>query len=214
MFANSDPAKEKPVLTITLDGKPVQLEPPAMDSLASIRAQLEVIALRKERVLSALRVDGIEISLAHTPTHFPQFHSVEAVTMSLADYSRLLLRRVLDQVHALRRRLEAMVLQVMINEWPAIDWLWRGLQADLQAPLIKLSYLHDFYGPPSQVPQQGLTTLHTHWQTFRSIWQRLEEIYVLKDKLALSDALELDLLPWVSELHKSLVSLGRGNLER
>ena len=134
--------------------------------------------------------------------------------MSLADYSRLLLRRVLDQVHALRRRLEAMVLLVMINEWSAIDWLWRGLQADLQVPLIKLSYLQDFYGPSSNVAHPGLTTLHTHWQAFRSTWQRLEEVYALKDKLALSDALELDLLPWISELQKSLVNLGRGNPER
>jgi hypothetical protein len=209
MSTNTDPTQKRPLVRVTLDGKAVHLAAPALGSLSSIRAQLELIALRQERVLTALRVDGVAVSLTHPNSSFQEIRAVEAVTISLTDYSRILLRRVQDHIHAMRRRLDAMVLLVMINEWPVIDWLWRGLQADFQVPLIKLGYLQEFYSSQSNCSPQALSNLRSHCQQSRAIWQRLGDVYALQDKLALSDALELDLLPWLMSLQHCLAGLDR-----
>ncbi|HOW64081.1 MAG TPA: hypothetical protein P5186_12380 [Candidatus Paceibacterota bacterium] len=214
MFANPDSLQKKSPVRILLDGQAVSFDRKVTESLAAIRTQLELAALRKERVLSVLRVDGVEVSLIHPPVLHHGFKTVEAESISLLDYSRILLRRVQDQVHLIRRRLEALVLLVLINDSRTIDWLWRGLLSDLQVPLIKLGFLQEFFSAPNDQLEMELRVLNSHWQEFRLLWQRLEGVYALRDNLALSDALEHDLLPWVMRLQRSLTQLARFGFDR
>jgi hypothetical protein len=194
---------------ISLDGKPIEVMPNALESLASIRAQLELMALRQDRVLSGLSVDGIEVSLLHPPDWASPFHTIAGRTISLHDYSQQLLLRVLQQVDQVCHRTEELVLLVLINEWPAMDWLWRTLQSDIQAPMVKLGLLQEFLNLQPQSADTPANQLGLFWREFRATWHRLDEVYLRQDKLALSDALEQDLLPWLNNLRRCLVQLER-----
>jgi hypothetical protein len=195
--------------SVTLDGKPVEIALTAMESISSIRAHLELMALRQERVLSGLSVDGVEISLLHPPDWTSPYRLVAGRTISLHDYSRQLLLRVLQQVHQVCTRTEELVLVVLINDWPAMEWLWRTLQSDIQAPMIKLGLLQEFFTLQAQTANPDASQVGVYWREFRSTWHRLDEVYQRHDKFALSDALEQDLLPWLNRLRGCLISLER-----
>lgn len=194
---------------ITLDGKPIDFMSDALESLTSIRAQLERIALRQERVLCGLSVDGVEISLLHPPEWPSPCQTIAGRTISLQDYSQQLLLRILQQIHQVCHRTEELVLLVLINEWPAIEWLWRTLQSDIQAPMVKLGLLQEFINLRIQTTSIPANQLTVFWREFRSIWHRLETVYSQQDKFVLSDALEQDLLPWLNNVRSCLIQLER-----
>jgi hypothetical protein len=60
-----------PAVQVLLDGQPVALPGKALKKLSSVRAQLEQLAMRKDRILTALWVDGIAVNLQQSSVESP-----------------------------------------------------------------------------------------------------------------------------------------------
>ena len=130
-----------PRLQITLDGQPVSLPVKHGRSLQAIRAHLENIALKHQRVLFSLTINGTPVSLGESLLPFKTVHKIAARTISFNQLGFQLVAVAADQINSLHERVERLALQVMINEWPKAEALWWDLMPELKVPLLTLSFV-------------------------------------------------------------------------
>jgi hypothetical protein len=196
--ANKQPAI--PRVQITLDGQPVPLATNHGRSLQAIRAHLERVALKRQRVLFSLTVNGTPVSLGESLSPFKTFHKIAARTIRFDQLGFQLVAVAADQVNTLHERVERLALQVMINEWPKAEQLWLDLMPELKDPLLTLSFV-----PPNveflpHGQEIGAKAVKRFTIDLAKILENIEEILTRKELLELSDALENDLLPWLRSL--------------
>jgi hypothetical protein len=196
--ANKQPAI--PRVQITLDGHPLALSGKQGRSLNAIRAHLERVALKRNRVLFSLTVNGTPVGLGDSLLKFKSFHKITARTISFGQLGYQLVAVAADQVNVLHERVERLALQVMINDWHKAEQLWWDLMPELKDPLLTLSFV-----PPSveDMPHGediSAKALKRFSLDLVKILEEIEEILTRKELLELSDALENQLLPWLRGL--------------
>jgi hypothetical protein len=196
--ANKQPAVPK--VLITLDGQPVVLSSKQGRSLHAIRCHLERVALKRQRVLFSLTINGTPVSLGESLSPFKTFHKIAARTIGFDQLGFQLVAVAAEQVNALHERVERLALQVMINDWSKAEKLWWDLMPELKDPLLTLSFV-----PPSAelLPhgqEIGAKALKRFTNDLVKIFEDIDEILTRKELLELSDALENRLLPWLRGL--------------
>jgi hypothetical protein len=190
-------------LIVTLDGRPVIL-PPQRRSLAGIRAYLEMLALQQQRILFSFRVDGARIGLgAMLPTQ-PQFHKVEAETIDLAEVPLQLIRTAMLQATEAKGQVACAITLVLINQagWAREHW-WQLLRA-LNQPILTLSLLPECACAGSTGGASLLQLRRWQLQQLGAILKDVDEACWSEEPLALSNALESRVLPWLNGLQSSL----------
>jgi hypothetical protein len=188
---------------VKLDGLPVEI-PSERHSLAGICSLLESAALRKERILCSIIVDGEPINLTQLPSNTKSFGSIEAETMSLKEVPVQLIKAALQQTVTVRERVQSALELVLINEGEAARELWWSLSLSLKEPLLTLSLLpQDICG--NAEGQASLVQLRK-WQLQQlgAVIQDVNNAGEWDDPMVLSDALEMRALPWLNNLHSSL----------
>jgi hypothetical protein len=178
-----------------------------LKSLAAVRAQLELMALRQERVLAALEVDGETVNLPTAASWNKDFRCVTAQTMSFLDLGRHMAATALKQVQSLQTRAETASALVLINEWPAIANLVQALEADLNAVLVVVSFLHELCGPCLLDATMDGASMLDHLERLNVIRNRLAMVVQQQRTEALSDVLNQRVAPWLERLAEYLIML-------
>jgi len=201
---------------IFLDGEPIELQVEALGSLSAIKVQLELIALRKERVLSSMEVDGEKIHWPGAWVKKDSFRTVSARTMSYEELSTKTIETAKTDTRRLESSVEEAVLVVMINNWPTIKRIWDAWQPEIRKPLTALNFLRELWGDRQ----------FEDWIERHSLNDLLEEIDLIVSKvnlvmleadsnqseaasLAFSEILEHSLVPWLSRIKGLLDALER-----
>jgi len=186
-------------LVITLDGQPVEV-PWRHPSLSAIHCFLEALALKGQRILYSLSVDGESVNLALPLTHDGTFCRVVAETAALKERSVLLLKTALQQVESARECVETAITLVIINDGCVARELWWNLARLLKEPVLTLSLLPDNtcgagHGGAS------LSQLRK-WQLEQvaAIIRDVDQACHSEDTIPLSNALENRVLPWLQNL--------------
>jgi len=140
---------------VMLDGELVALPLHDRKSLRTIRQALESEALKRERVLVSLLVDGVPVSLQSVPAEVADFRFVAGRTVSIDFLGLELLVAARRQVMDLIERARLSALQVLINPPAGGRRLWQKLRLDLREPLLTLSFLPEI----GQVSSAGIPVL-------------------------------------------------------
>lgn len=190
-------------VAVKLDGVVVDV-PAERRSFAAIRSHLEALALKNQRILCALCVDGETVNLLEPRPGTRPFSSIEGETMGLSQVPAQLVSAALQQTTNVRSQVQAAVELMLINDSRHSRELWWSLAITLKEPLLTLSLLPEnifFPANGSASPRQ----LH-QWQLEQlgGVIQDVDNSCDAEDPAALSDALEKRALPWLDKLHASL----------
>lgn len=198
---------------VKLDGHSVEI-PTERRSLSGICAYLEAMALGRQRILCSVVVDGEPMSLTQPPACAKSFASIEAETMGLSEVPAQLIKAALQQTLYVREQVQVAVEQVLINEGSRARELWWNLSLALKEPLLTLSLLPEGTFGRSQ-GQVSLMQLRK-WQLEQlgAVIEDVNNACECENPLALSDALELRVLPWLEKLRQSLELLRQTILSR
>lgn len=208
MSAGTNDLRPKAEAKVVLDGRVVQVPENVSGSLTAIRDFLEIIALHQERLLVKFSVDGVEQDLKASEWEISSFRQVTAESMSFFDLGKQVIGQVRQQMQSLKRRVENIMLQVVINEWSTARQLWgTEWQKELASPLLVFNYLKKLCGARIEELTIGQKTLAEHMERFTSIWNQLQSVFEKKNNIGFSDALELSYLPWLNDLIDYLVLL-------
>lgn len=205
MATHQEPPKPPP-LNVTLDGQAVELPSATIDSLAAIQAHLECLAMKNERVLWTLQVDGVKFHLANSAIPLHTFRQVQAQTISLNELGEYLVILGRAKTRELLGFTEKAILLVLINDWAVTRKLWQAWQPEFREPLFSLRSLQELRGEKLlDLPLDG-----------KPLSQHLEEISAINTEIEsllqetpdegspviqmLSDILEKRLLPWLQRL--------------
>jgi hypothetical protein len=194
----------RPAVEILLDGQPVVLPTPAFSSLNQVRRHLELIALRQNRILARLRVDGIDLNLQSGEWEDSPFQSVQATTLTFRELYHKLLTTVQGQVSRLHRRVETTADQILINDWEGVKCLVRELLLEVRSPLVILSFLPELGGVALEAQSAKRPTLTEQMAQLTEIWQHLERCKATQDGGAVFDVLTQKLSPWLRQLNDFL----------
>ena len=189
-------------IDVRLDGHSVAV-PSERQSLGGICAFLEAMALRQERILCSLVVDGEPINLTQPPTSVKSFASIEAETMGLNEVPVQLIRAALQQTIFVREQVQSAVEMVLINEEQAQE-MWWNLSLALKEPLLTLSLLPEGICGPSNGQASLMQLRKWQLQQLGEIIQNVNNASEWENATMLSDALELRVLPWLEKLQASL----------
>ena len=158
------------------------------------------MALKRQRVLFSLSVNGVPVSLGESMSPFRNFHKIVARTISFNQLSLQLVTVAADQVNTLHERVQRMALQVMINEWEQAEEMWWELMPDLKDPLLTLSFVPQAV----ELMPNGEEISHKAVKKFTHdlvvILEEIDRILGRQELIELSNALENDLLPWLRGL--------------
>jgi hypothetical protein len=193
------------VLKISLDGRKLKLPAWSSTSLPAIQAYLEGLALQKERVLWALKVDGVKTDLSRIGNGEPErpFSRIEAKSIDFMALGRHLMKVGTQQVVRLQKALGEGVLLVLINEPTAVYHLWQKWQENLREPLVGLRALQELKGRQCL---QIFTSepLSKHLEDLVCINYEVESLFRpencpdgLVDLITLSEIIEHTVLPWL-----------------
>ncbi len=191
------------LVEVKLDGQVVEV-PAARRSFPAIRSFLESHALRHQRILCALKVDGEPVNLLEPQRGHKPFLRVEGETMSLAQVPAQLLNAALEQTTNVRAQMQSAVELMLINDADRARALWWGLALTLKEPLLTLSLLpENFFNPPNGSAPLNQLRL---WQLEQlgDVIHDVDDACDAEDPTLLSDALEKRALPWLDKLHASL----------
>lgn len=192
---------------IMLDGRPVALED-GRRPLREVFQYLEALALRNERVLSNVMVDGVQMRPAEARLASGGFKSLKADSVTFDELGRQMVRAVRGRIGELQERVKGMQFLVLINNWDVAQWLWWELVPDFKTPMIELSFLQELWG--SRLDQLKLRdrTLVQHWDMIGPIHAEIEMLLQRQESLvSLSDILERKLGPWLHQLGEFLERL-------
>jgi hypothetical protein len=192
------PAGAAGKILVTLDGETVNL-PAGRRSLNSIRCFLEAQSLEKQRVLSALVVDGHPANLALPLMDEAGFCRVDAESIALDELPLLLLTTAQQQVDRARESVETAVTLVLINSHAAARELWWNLARQLKEPVLTLSLMP---GNVCQLCGNVSFDRLRKWQLeqIAAIVREVDGACDFMDSLKISDALENRVLPWLQKL--------------
>jgi hypothetical protein len=172
--------------------------------LASIRFQLETLALEKNRLLCAIKVDGVALNLAENLLSYRRFSRVEAETIHVEQLPLQLVQTALRQCAQLKGHLRQAVARMMINDSSNARHLWWNLASELKHPLVTLGLLSN---EAYELVQDGgsVSQLRNgHLQQLAVIMREIDKLPCSDDPTALSDSLEEQVFPWLARLEKSL----------
>lgn len=191
-------------LTVLLDGQPVNL-PAERRSLSAIRAYLETLALKNERVLSIFSVDGCPAEFSGARRKKISFTRVEGHTVGLTDMPLRMLETALKETLQARTVVETAVTLVMINDGAAAQELWWDLARKLKEPLLTLSLLPENIYQPVAGCASLLQMRKWQLQQLAAIMNDVDEASWSATPAALSNALENRALPWLDKLHQTIL---------
>ena len=191
------------VVEVKLDGLAVDV-PVQRRSFAAIRSYLESFALKQQRILCALNVDGEPVNLLEPRRSAKPFARVEGETMSLDQVPAQLISAALHQTAHVRNQVQSAVELVLINDAHRARELWWSLALALKEPLLTLSLLPENFFSPAK-GSAPLSQLRA-WQLEQlgGVIQQVDESCDAEDPAVLSDTLEKCALPWLDNLHASL----------
>lgn len=190
-------------IDVKLDGHSVDI-PPERRSLVGICAYLEAMALRKERILCSLVVDGEPVNLTQPPTSVKSFANIEAETMGLNEVPVQLIRAALQQTIFVQEQVQSAVELVLINDGQKAQELWWNLSLALKEPLLTLSLLPEGICGPAHGQASLMQLRKWQLQQLGEIIQDVNNASAWDNASMLSDALELRVLPWLEKLQASL----------
>lgn len=185
---------------ITLDGSPVPLDDRRL-SLREVFQYLENLALRHERVLSTVLVDGVQMRPSEARLSEGNFQSLKADSVTFDELGRQMVRAVRSRIAELRERVKGMQFLVLINNWDVAQWLWWELVPDFKTPMIELSFLQELWGTRLEQIRLHDQTLVQHWDRIGPIHAEIEMLLQRQESLTgLSDVMERKLEPWLQQL--------------
>lgn len=184
-----------------MDGSPVILPGDTLKSLVRVRSQLELIALRQSRVLSALRVDGAEVDLSQAGEERP-FHSIQAHTISLETLRGQIARTALRQAESIHARAVSLASLVLINEWSVSFKQAQRVASDLRTLAALLGFFRDV--SPDALAIQGADHMVRGRCKARILLIHWSTLEIEKDNIALSDWLEYSVAPWSNSVATTL----------
>ncbi len=185
---------------ILLDGKKVEIPANAMHSLAEVRAHLELLALRQDRVLASLTVDGQPISLTQVSGVKEGFSLVQAFSIGFAELAESVASTTRLQVCELKSKVDSAVTLVLINPWGPVHQQLKQLEGELRTLLVVLHFLQELTGSPMTNILFGNRTLLEHLSEFLAIINCLDQAETQQNVITLSDVLENKLSPWLQTL--------------
>ena len=190
-------------IEVKLDGTPIAI-PPERRSFNAIRAYLESLALQQQRILCWLSVDGDAVNLTQPRTVTDDFSEVEAETMSLSEVPLQLVKAALLQTDIARSRVQTTVELVLINDTSRARELWWTVSTVLKEPLLTLSLLPETICGPENGRAPLLQLRKWQLQQLGVVIKDVDHACAAEDTLALAEALEKRVLPWIDKLHESL----------
>ena len=190
-------------IDVKLDGHSVEV-PPERHSLGGICAYLEAMALRQERILCSLFVDGEPVNLTQPPSSVKSFASIEAETMGLNEVPVQLIRAALQQTIFVREHVQSAVEMVLINEGQQAQELWWNLSLALKEPLLTLSLLPEGICGPANGQASLMQLRKWQLQQLGEIIHDVNNASEWENATMLSDALEVRVLPWLEKLQVTL----------
>jgi len=190
-------------IEVKLDGALIAI-PSERRSFNAIRAYLESLALRQQRILCWLSVDGEAVNLTQPRTVTGPFSQIEAETMNLSEVPLQLIKAALLQTDIARSRVQTAVELVLINDGCRARELWWTISTMLKEPLLTLSLLPEtiFGRGNSRAPLLQLRKWQL--QQLGGVIKDVDNVCDSEDTLLLSEALEERVLPWLNKLHDSL----------
>ena len=191
------------VVEIKLDGLLVDV-PAERHSFAAIRSYLESLALKQQRILCALNVDGDPVNLIEPRRSSKPFISIEGETMSLNEVPVQLISAALQQTARVRSQVQSAVELVLINDSRRARELWWSLATALKEPLLTLSLLPDDRCSIANGSASILQLRKWQLEQLGRVIQDVDDSCDAEDPTVLSDALEKRALPWLDKLHASL----------
>ncbi|MFZ0826954.1 MAG: hypothetical protein WAO02_05990 [Verrucomicrobiia bacterium] len=194
-----DPLESRDELEVRLDGLPVGL-PAEQRSLGAIRCHLESLALKRQRILYSLSVDGQPVNLALPMPGQGTFCRVEAGTVAVEELSLLQLKKAFQQTDYARECVETALALVLINDGQVACEVWWNLALVLKAPVLTLSQLPDNVCGASDGHTSSSQLRQWQLEQIASIIREVDEACHPNDTLPLSDALENRVLPWLHNL--------------
>jgi hypothetical protein len=191
------------VIEVKLDGSVVEL-PAERRSFAAIRSYLESLALKQQRILCSLSVDGEPAALIEPRRSSKPFSVVEGETMSLSEVPAQLIGAALEQTGKARAQVQSAVELVLINSNDRAREIWWDIATALKEPLLTLTLLPD-KACPTPAGSASIAQLR-RWQLEQlgGIIQDVDDSCDAEDTMLLSDTLEKRALPWLDKLHDSL----------
>jgi hypothetical protein len=190
-------------IEVKLDGTPIAI-PSERRSFNAIRAYLESLALQQQRILCWLSVDGEAVNLTQPRTIAKQFSQIEAETMNLSEVPLQLIKAALLQTDIARSRVQTAVELVLINDGLRARELWWTLSTVLKEPLLTLSLLPETICGPDNGRAPLMQLRKWQLQQLGGVIRDVDRACSAEDNLALSEALEQRVLPWLNKLQESL----------
>ena len=194
-----EPLDARSEIIISLDGAPVTI-PAQRSSLNSIRCYLETLALEKQRMLCALKVDGRAANLALPLNHDGGFSRVEAESVTLEESFVLVLQTARQQCRHARDGVEAALTLVLINNLKVAREIWWNLARQLKEPVFTLSLLPDHLCGPANGGASPRQLRKWQLEQVAAIIREVDQICQNGGTIQISDALENRVLPWLDNL--------------
>jgi len=191
------------VLEVKLDGMTLEV-PSERRSFAAVRSYLESFALRQQRILCALNVDGEPVNLTEPRHTSKQFTCIEGETMSLNEVPTQLISAALQQTATVRTQVQSAVELVLINDSRRARELWWSLATALKEPLLTLSVLPEHIINSTDGSASVAQLRKWQLEQLGKVIQDVDDSCDAEDPTVLSDALEKRALPWLDNLHASL----------
>ena len=188
---------------VLLDGQPVPV-PPERRSLPAIRSYLERVAMEKQRILYAFTVDGKPASKETAASADESFGRIEAETIDLSQMPLQLIRMALRQAVRARAQVQTAVALALINDEQWAREHWWNLTRELKHPLLTLSLIPEDVCKVAKGSASLLQCRKWQLQQLAGIMRDVDETCWSDDPMALSNALEKRVLPWLDALRRSL----------
>jgi hypothetical protein len=190
-------------LEVKLDGATVVL-PAERRSFDSILAYLDSLALRRQRILCWLCVDGEAVNLTQGARRLASFSQIEAESMGPAEVPHQLIKGALQQTIAVRAKVQSAVELVLINNCARSRELWWSLSVSLKEPLLTLSLLPETICGPENGRASMAQLRKWQLQQLGGVIQAVDAACASDNSIEVADALEKRVLPWLDKLQDSL----------
>lgn len=193
-----------PAVQIVLDGQPVALPDKALAKLASVRAHLEFLALREDRILTALWVDGVAVNLQQPGVEWQRFQRVEARSISFGELGVSMTATVQREAREMAVRVRGAGAQVLINAWPEAYRLVRRLEAETRTLLLVIGFIDELCSEPVTLSPAAARAIRDHLESIDRLQEKLRAAAVQRSVEDLSDFLLLAMAPWMERLAEML----------
>jgi hypothetical protein len=191
---------------VVLDGQPVPV-PAERRSINAIRCYLETLALERQRVLFTFTVDGEPAKIAAHDGKNVSGIRVEGESVDLTEMPLRLIETAMQQTRDARTEVESAVSVVLINVGRPAQELWWNLTRKLKDPLLTLCLLPEGLFGPVNGAASPLQLRRWQLQQLAAIIRDVDAACWSSDPVALSNALENRVLPWLEALQQSITLL-------